>query len=152
MSNVASSTPPKDVMGFMEYYLVKKSPIQLPENVKAWIVKYGPWIDAVLLVMSLPFLLLALGISTVALPFIGVAAPGVAAGIGLLWVITLAQFVLMAAALPGLFAQKKQGWMLVFYGEAVALVVGILQGNIIGALVGALIGFYILFQIKSYYK
>jgi hypothetical protein len=152
MASTASNTPPKDVMGFLEYYLVTKSPIQLPENAKAWIVKYGPWIEVVLLVLTLPLLLVALGISAVFLPFAGVAAPGAAAGIGLAWIVTLAQFGLMVAALPGLFARRKQGWTLAFYAQAVGLVVSLLQGNVIGALVWAVIGFFILFQIKNYYK
>lgn len=152
MAETHPEAAPKDVMGFLDYYLVKKSPIQLPENAKAWIVKYGPWIDVVLLILTLPILLIALGISAVFLPFAGVAAPGAATGIGILWLVTLVQFGLMAAALPGLFARQMRGWMLVFYAQVISLVLNLLHGNIVGAILGAVIGFFILFQIRSYYK
>ncbi len=152
MARPSSDTPPKDVMGMLEYYLVTKSPVQLPENAKKWIVKYGPWIDLVLLLLALPLLLLALGISTVALPVIGVASPAVATGIGLVWIVTLVQVGLFAAAIPGLLARTKQGWMLTFYGVVVSLAVGLLSGHILNALISALLSLFILFQIRSYYK
>lgn len=147
-----ASQPPKDVMGMLEYYLVTKSPIQLPPSVKEWIVKFGPWIDLVLLIISLPALLLLFGVSLFVVPFAGVAAPGAAASLGLAWIVLLIQLVLMVAALPGLFARKMQGWMLVFYSTVVSLALSLIHLNVIGGLIGALISFYFLFQIRSYYK
>ena len=41
---------PKDIIGFLDYYLVTKAPFQLPMNIKEGIVKYGPWIAVVLYV------------------------------------------------------------------------------------------------------
>src|SRR6187431_17699 len=69
---------PKDLIGFLDYYLVQKAPFQLPDGLREFIVQYGPWITVVLLVLSLPLLLVALGLSAVFLPFAGVAAPGLA--------------------------------------------------------------------------
>ncbi len=62
---------PKDLIGFLDFYLVRKAPFQLPDNVREWIVKFGPWIALVLLVLSLPPLLFVLGIGTVLMPFGG---------------------------------------------------------------------------------
>lgn len=48
---------------------VGKAPA-LSENVKEWIVKYGPWITIVLIIMFLPVLLFLLDISAVIAPYI----------------------------------------------------------------------------------
>jgi hypothetical protein len=144
-----ASQAPKDPMGFLEYYLVKKAPVQIPDAGREWIVKYGPWITAVLLLISLPALLFILGVGTFFMPFGGV---GYATGFGLAAIGLIAHMVLMGLALPGLFARKMSGWTLMFYAQAVSAVTSLLAGAIISALVGALISFYILFQVRSLYK
>ena len=88
---------PSDIMSTLDYYLVTKAPFQLPPNVREWIVKYGPWIDVVMLVLMAPAILLALGISAVALPFAAAAAPG----LGLAVIAMVIQIGLLVLALPG---------------------------------------------------
>ena len=143
----AAEQPPKDLIGFLDFYLVKKAPFQIPEGGREWIVQYGPWISIVLMVLLLPVVLLALGLGAVLLPFAGTAAPGL--GIGLLGAVV--QIGLNIAALPGLFARKIAGWNLLFYSQIVGLVVSLLQLQIIGGIIGALISFYILFQVRTKY-
>ncbi len=140
---------PKDFMGFLEYYLVQKAPFQIPAGGKEWIVRYGPWIMVVLLLLSAPALLVALGVGTFLLPFVVV---GAGTGLGVVWVFLVASAVLRALALPGMFARKMSGWQLAFYAQLVDFVGGVLGGTIVGAIIGALIGLYILFQIRSYYR
>ena len=140
---------PKDVMGMLEYYLVKKAPYQIPENAKKWIVQWGPWIELVLLILALPVLLLALGISAAFVPF---ASAGVAGGFSLVVIILVVQLGLEVAALPGLFARKRQGWTLAFYAQILSFVTSLFGRNIIGALLSLVVGLYVLFQIRSYYK
>jgi len=60
----------------------------------------------VLLILTLPLLLVALGLGTVLMPFGG---PRYAAGFGLLTIVVIVQLGLMVAALPGLFARKMSG-------------------------------------------
>jgi hypothetical protein len=144
-----SAQAPKDMMGFLEFYLVQKAPFQIPPEGKEWIVKYGPWITVVLLILFLPPLLVVLGIGTALVPFAGI---GYATGFGYAAVLLLVQIGLMVFALPGLFARKISGWNLLFYSRIVSLVSGLLLGSIIGSLVGALIAFYILFQVRPLYK
>jgi hypothetical protein len=139
---------PKDLVGFLDFYLVQKAPFHLPDNVKEFIVKYGPWITVVLLVLTLPPLLFVLGLGTALMPFGGV---GYATGFTYLTIVLLIQVGLMVAALPGLFARKMSGWTLVFYSELASIVFSLLSGSIIGAIVGGLIGLYILFQVRSKY-
>lgn len=143
-----STEAPKDLVGFLDFYLVKKAPFQIPDNAREWIVKWGPWITVFLLIISLPFLLLALGISAVFLPFSGVYAPGIAFA----WVFLVVQLGLMVASLPGLFARTAAGWRMAFYARLAGILFGLLSYQIVSALLGGLIGLYILFQIRTLYK
>ena len=144
-----STQAPKDMMGFLEFYLVQKAPFQIPEAGKEWIVKYGPWITVILLILSLPLILIALGIGTVLVPFAGV---GYATGFGYVAILTLVVVGLEVAALPGLFARKMSGWNLIFYSRVVSFVGSLLMGALISAIIGALISLYILFQIRPLYR
>jgi hypothetical protein len=139
---------PKDLVGFLDYYLVQKAPFQIPAEIKELLVKFGPWIALVLLVLSLPGLLLVLGIGTAFMPYGGV---GYAAGFTYLTVLLLAQLVLLVMALPGLFKRKMSAWKLMLWSQLVGIVLSLLSGSILGAIIGGLIGLYILFQIRSLY-
>jgi hypothetical protein len=142
-----TTPPPKDLIGFLDFYLVQKAPFQLPPKVKEAIVKFGPWIGLVLIILSLPFLLLALGLGAFLLPLAGASAHG----IGIAWIVLLVQVGLTIAALPGLFARKMSGWRLAFYSRLVAILTSLLLGNVVGAIVVGLISLYVLFQIRTLY-
>ncbi len=139
---------PKDVIGFLDFYLVQKAPFQIPENGKEWIVKFGPWITLVLLVLALPPLLFVMGVGAAFVPFGGV---GYATGFGYLTLILIVELGLMVAALPGLFARKMSGWRLLFYAQIVSFAFNLLGGSIIGAVLGVVIGMYLLFQVRPLY-
>ena len=141
-------TAPKDLLAFLDYWLVKKAPFQLPVEAREFIVRYGPWIAIVLLVISLPVILLALGVGAVLLPFAG---PSYAPQFGLAVAVLLVELVLDVAALPGLFARKSSGWRLIFYARIVAIAYSLLSGAVVGAIVGGIIGLYILFQVRGLY-
>jgi len=140
---------PKDLVGFLDFYLVKKAPFQLPDTVKEWIVKWGPWITVVLFILSLPPLLFVLGVGTILMPFGGV---GYARGFTIAVLLLFVQVGLMLAALPGLFARRMGGWQLMLYAQLVGIVASLLSGSIVGGLLGGLIGLYILFQIRPLYR
>jgi hypothetical protein len=141
--------PPKDLIGFLDYYLVTKAPFQLPMAAKEAIVKYGPWIAIVLLVLGLPAILVVLGIGALFAPFAGAAY---AANFTYATIFLIIIVGLEIAALPGLFARKMQGWRLIFYSRLVAIVSSLLSGFIINAVVGAVISLYILFQVRALYE
>ncbi len=141
--------PPKDLIGFMDYYFVQKAPFQLPENAKEWIVKWGPWITIVLLVLTLPPLLFVLGFGTLLIPFGGMLY---ATTFTYLTVVLAIEIGLMIAALPGLFARKMSGWQLLFWSQMASLVFSVMHGAVVGGIFGALIGFYLLFQIRPLYS
>jgi len=58
------TTAPKDLIGFLDYYFVKKAPFQIPQTGRAWLVQAAPWIVVVLLILSLPHLLWLLHIGS----------------------------------------------------------------------------------------
>src|SRR5580765_7865588 len=141
---------PKDLIGFLDFYLVKKAPFQIPEGGREFIVKFGPWLIVVLLVISLPFILFLLGVGTALLPFGGM---DYATGWGIGTILLLAQIGLRVAALPGLFARKMSGWKLLFYSSLVGFLSSLLSVfGIIPGLIGLLISLSILFQVRTKYS
>ena len=146
---ITDAQAPKDLIGFLDYYLVKKAPFQIPDGGREAIVKFGPWVVVVLLVITLPALLLVLGIGTALVPFAGV---GYATGFGVAALGLIIQVALEVMALPGLFARKLSGWRLMFYAALVGIVTSLLSGSIVGAILGGLIGLYILFQVRGLYR
>ena len=149
MNTPANNDPPKDLIGFLDFYLVKKAPFQIPDGGREIIVRFGPWITLILLILTLPLLLFALGIGAVFIPFGGI---GYASGFGVLTIFVIVEIGLMIAALPGLFARKMAGWRLLFYSQLVSIVYNVLSGSIVGGLLFGLISFYILFQVRPLYN
>ena len=149
MNTPATNEPPKDLIGFLDFYLVKKAPFQIPDGGREWIVKFGPWITVVLLILTLPLLLVALGIGAVFVPFGGV---GYATGFGVLTIFVIVEIGLMIAALPGLFARKMAGWRCSSTRSWSASSTTCSVGSIVGGLLFGLIGLYILFQVRALYR
>jgi hypothetical protein len=147
--NTPATPAPKDLVGFLDFYLVRQAPFQIPDGAREWIVKFGPWITVVLLILTLPILLFALGLGVIWIPFGGV---GYASGFGVLTLFVLVELGLMIAALPGLFARRMAGWQLLFYSQLVNIAYNVLSGHVVSALLGGLIGLYILFQVRTLYR
>jgi hypothetical protein len=124
----------------------------LPNNVKEVIVSLTPWVTLIILVLALPALLLAFGISSFLLPFAVVA--GATAGFG--WLVSIifgiGLLLLELIALPGLFARKRSAWKILFWVALLTALESLLRLQIISLIIGSLVSFYFLFQIKSYYK
>lgn len=148
---MADEQASKGLIGTLDEWLVKKAPFQLPESVKEFIVKFGPWIDLVLLVLALPALLAVIGLSSFMMPYAVIGGVGYSS---LYWVgiaVLVVQLVLQVMALPGLFARKMGGWTLLFYSQLVSIVYSVVSYNILGAILSAVIGLYFLFQIREKY-
>lgn len=134
----------------LEEIFVKKLPA-LPTKAKVIIVKFSPWIAGLMLLIGLPTLVAALGLSSL---FSTVSwGYGYHFGYSITWWISIASMVLTGFALPGLVKRKMSAWRLMFYAELVMAVYDLLTMDIVGGLIiGTGISMYILFQIKSYYK
>ena len=145
-----SSNPITQLEDFLELYLVKKAPFQLPANVKEFIVKYGPWITLILVILSLPLLFAVLGLNMVFLNYMSYYG-GLHSEWGLSLILGLVALGLEVIALPGLFRRSKQGWNFLFYADLILIVEYVVTGNF-GGIISSVIGFYFLFQIREYYK
>jgi hypothetical protein len=138
---------------FFNTYLHKKVPFQLPPKVKEAIVKYGPWIILVLMVLAIPAILLALGLNAAIAPYAMYYGGYHYSSLFMLsGLISLLALILEAVALPGLFSRSLKGWHMLYYSTLVSFVGQILMGNLIGGIIGLAISIYILFQVREYYK
>ena len=136
----------------LDLYLVKKAPFQLPAGVKQFIVNVGPWITLVLMILVIPIILAAIGLSAFLLPAAAITNAGFGLSAMLSLIIAIVELGLYALALPGLFKKSKAGWNFLFYGTLVSAIYSLVSLDILSLIIGTLISLYILFQIRSYYK
>ncbi len=148
-TNTALSTTMNKLEEFFHKYLVVKAPV-LPTNIKDVLVAVAPWLTLIMVILSLPVILGAIGLSALFAPF-GLMA-GVSTSFGITTVILLVVIVLEALSIPGLFNKTKLGWKLLYYATLVSAVYSLFNRDIIGLIFGTLLSLYILFQIRSYYK
>lgn len=135
----------------LDLYLGQKVP-PLPENWKAVIVKFLPWITLILLILSLPVLLAFFGLSVVLLPASAIAGPTASFNYLIAVIFLAISLILEVMALPGLFKQQRKSWSLLYYSTLTNALYNLLSFNLFGLIIGTLISLYILFQIKKYYK
>jgi hypothetical protein len=140
-------------LGSIEHQLEQlfaKVPFHIPENWRQTIAKISPWITLVLMILALPLILAALGLSLFVTP--AAVATGTSLGVGywIGWVFILASIILEAVALPGLFKRSIKGWRFVFWSYILMVISHIFTFSI-GGIVGDIIGLYILFEIKNQY-
>jgi hypothetical protein len=149
----------KQMEDFFDTYLHKKAPFHLPPGFKEWVVKFGPWITLVLMLIALPLILAALGL-TAYFNRTTVVYGGYVYSSGYAYsttymlegILSLAAFVMEAVALPGLFKRSLKGWHLVYYAVLVGAVGQLVGGNIIGLIINVVVSMYFLFEIREYYK
>lgn len=145
------SEPPRDLIGWLDYYLVTKAPFQLPANLREFLARAAPWIALVVLVLALGPALYFLGVRSGwrwwggERYFVG--------GVWLVGVAYLAYAALLFLALPGLFGRRASGWTLAFYAELLGILISIvLLRNIVGGLLGGLVVLYLLFQVRPHFQ
>jgi hypothetical protein len=148
----------KSVMATLEdtldLYLVQKAPA-LPSNIKELIVQFAPWITLVLLIITLPVVLFALGLGALLAPLAILLAPATGVGFGFSYTLSMivlaVSLALEAMSIPGLFKRSAQGWRYAYYSMLVSILSSLLSFSVISGLLFGVIGLYFLFQIKSYY-
>lgn len=134
----------------LDNIFVKKAPA-LPESAKEWIVKFGPWITLVIVVLLLPVVIGAFGVSLFFAPIAAAVRPELTAFFWLGWLFAAVSLALEIFALPGLFNRKKQGWTLLLYATLLNAVYNIVNFNLFGLIIGTGLSLYILMQIRSKY-
>jgi hypothetical protein len=140
-----------DLEAKLDNYFGKKAP-QLPEKAKEVIVKYGPYLTLVALVLSLPMILAGLGLGAVIAPFMLASGAQSSFHFSIGIIFSLITLVLTIMALPGLFKRQMSAWKLMFYSSLVTVVENILSFSLGNLIIGTAISWYFLFQIRSYYK
>ena len=135
----------------LELYFGKKAP-SMPENIKELIVKYSPYLSIIMLLLALPALLLAFGLTTIAMPFAYVGNLHTGFSFSFTALLSLISLILEVMAIPGLFKRSKKSWKYMFYASLISLLSSILALNLSSVVIGGAISFYILFQIKALYK
>lgn len=120
-----------------------------PENVKEFMVRYGPYFLLVSAVFTLFALLAAFGIGTAAVAF-GTIYRGV---FNMYLGLTLATIIMVMylMAFSPLRARKRAGWNLLYYALLINLASSLLQFALFSFIVGGIIGFWVLFQIRDKY-
>lgn len=153
----ATSSSLTGLEGFFDTYLHVKAPFQLPTGAKEFIVKYGPWITLIILIIAaiviIPLTLLTLGLMTAATPVMvagGYASNSVMGYIQI--AIGLITLVMEAIAIPKLLKRQLSGWKLVYWAALLSALGSLLSLQIVSLVLGLLISMYILFQIREYYK
>jgi len=136
----------------LDEYMVKKAPFALPLGLKGFLAAIAPYLIIISVILALPFILAALGLSTAFAPFAMMGGYGWGTGMMITFATTAIVLVLEVMAVPGLFKRTKASWNLMFYASLVNLVGGILALNVVGAIIGTIIGWYIIFQMKELYK
>lgn len=136
-------------------YFGKKAP-QLPKNIKEVIVNLAPWVNIIILVLTLPLVLLAFGLGAIVAPISFLAGPSAGVTYGVTYTVSMAilavALVFDVLAIPGLFSRSIKGWRFVYWSTLVSLVSNVVSFNIVGGLISAVIGLYFLFQIRELYK
>ena len=124
-----------------------------PEEVKEFLVKYGPYLMLVGAIIGAFGLLAAFGIGGAA---VGLGAAAYAFGSTVqFWIglaITSVQIVLYFMAFAPLRERKKEGWKLLYYALLLGLLGSLIQLSLLGLLIGGLLGFWVLFQIRDKYS
>lgn len=147
----------------------EKSSIQLPKNIKDFLVKVAPWLALLSGVFGLwsaytlwRWAHRANDIVDGLNDLYGINMRTSTVELGLWFWLSIIMMVVFAVlallAFPGLKAKKKIGWNLMFYSLVASVAYGVVSlfydgtGSLLGAVVSAIIGAFILFQIRSHYK
>lgn len=150
---VSKSASKQDYLKQLEHSIeafYSKAP-SLPKGLKEFIVKFGPWLMVVGLIVALPAMIAALGLTAFFAPFAFMAKAKMNT-FGVDVVIATVSLVLNAVALPGLFKRSMGGWRLLFYASLLTAFGNIVTLDFSSLIVGTLISWYVLFQVKSYYR
>ncbi|MCF2443043.1 hypothetical protein L0657_03665 [Dyadobacter sp. CY345] len=121
-----------------------------PDDIKEFLVKYGPYLILFIAIFMLFGLLTAFGIGTAAIG-IGVVAYGSGFMMYIsLFIATIIAVMYLMAFTP-LRARKKAGWNLMYYALLLSLISSLVQLALLSAIISGLIGFWVLFQIREKY-
>lgn len=156
-SNFIAYTKFADLEKYADEYCINKAPFQLPDGLKEFLVKFGPYMMIVGMALGLWGYLSLYGLYSNVSPY-GMMYGGMYGAnfwtptIVVSLLASLVAFGLQIKALPGLLARKKEGWEYMLYASLVSFIPSLISVQIISLIIGFVIGMYILFQLKYMYK
>ncbi|MBC3788090.1 chromate transporter [Spirosoma utsteinense] len=132
-------------------YFTVKAPFQFPINFREGFVKYWPIVTLIVMILTLPALLVFLGIGAALMPVSFLDGVGTGVGYTLTMILTLVGLILGLLALPGLFNRKRSGWVFSYYAQILSIVGSLVGFHLISVLFGLLF-LMLLFQVRDYYR
>jgi hypothetical protein len=129
--------------------LFAKAP-NLPASLKRVLVALAPWLNLIALLVTLPAILVLIGLGGVSMPFMAMGGYATMYGIGLVFTIGLAILHLLAA--KPLFSRSMAGWTYLFYAVLWSGLHNLVRYDFVGFVIGTGIGLYVMFQIRSSYR
>ncbi|MDD5376875.1 MAG: hypothetical protein PHH16_02035 [Candidatus Gracilibacteria bacterium] len=158
-SDFTAYTKFADLEKYADEYCITKAPFQLPDGLKEFLVKFGPYMMIVGLVLMLwGYITLYQAYSSISQygamfgAMYGVRTSFWTPTIIISLLASLVAFGFQIKALPGLLARKKEGWEYMLYASLVSFIPSLVSLQIISLILGFIIGMYILFQLKYMYK
>ncbi len=142
-----------DVENKLNEIFGKKAP-KMPESVVDFLVKYGPYLIIVGLILTVLTVFQTIGWTSRLAPMNrwGGYNYGFGPKFWLMEILMLVPAAMQAMAVSPLMKRQIKGWRLMFWASLVSVVIGVLRLELGGTLVGAIISWYILFQIRKEYK
>lgn len=150
----------KEVLGFvgkveawLDEYMVRKAPFQLPMNIKEILVKIAPYLVILMVVLTIPAILAFFGLSVMLAPLAAMSGHMNWGFFGIVTLVTsIGALIFQVMAISGLFKRTHHAWRLLFYASLLSFVGGVLSYNPVSGIIASIIGWYILFQVKELYK
>lgn len=139
-----------DLSAKLESFFVGSLPA-LPDSVKEFIVKVGPYVTLVMMLLLLPVIVAGLGLGAVLTPFSFLGGMGTGFSFVVSMIFAFGSLILNLMALPGLFKRERRSWKLVYYATLLSLLDDLFTFRLGGLIVSTLISFYFLFQVKAKY-
>jgi hypothetical protein len=125
----------------------------LPANVREFIVKIAPYLAIIGFVLSLPAILIVLGLGSLASPILAMGGMWANAGYGALAIVfSIISTALLGLSISGLFARHMEGWRYSYYNALAGGAYAILRYDLGGLIIGTGLTLYVLFQIRSSYR
>lgn len=125
----------------------------LPGSIREILVKLAPYFAIIGLVLSLPAILLMLGLGAIAAPIMALGGMWTTTYGGMLGLVyAIVSVVLLGLSISGLFARHAEGWRYLYYNALAGGVYAILTLDLGALIIGTGISLYILFEIRGSYR
>lgn len=124
----------------------------IPQSGREVIVMILPWLAVIAVILLVPCILFALGLSAFLAPFGGLFGSYTNYfSFFISTILFIVYIVLLCLAIPALFKRMKAGWNYLYVIQLLLAVQNLLTLNLVILILGFLIGMYILFQVRPLY-